>query len=194
MDKKPFAHNTSRAPVSQRLQQVGQYDGGAIGGMVKAIINDVEVSVPMGTTILNAAKKVNINIPTLCQHDDLCLAGVCRICVVEVEGQRTLQASCSYPIFDPIKVKTYTPRVRRARMNILQLLLKNHYGECYACARNNNCELQQLAKDYGITTYKFGHIDRPRYGKDQSSYSVERDMNKCVLCRRCVRTCIDLRR
>ncbi|MBU2546749.1 MAG: [FeFe] hydrogenase, group A, partial [Gammaproteobacteria bacterium] len=123
---------------------------------------------------------------------DLCLAGVCRICVVEVEGQRTLQASCSYPIFEPVRVKTYTARVRRARRNILALLLKNHVGECYSCARNNNCELQSLARQYGITSYTFGHIEGPRYKKDTSSYSVERDMDKCVLCRRCVRTCIDL--
>jgi NADH-quinone oxidoreductase subunit G/[NiFe] hydrogenase diaphorase moiety small subunit len=135
---------------------------------------------------------VNIKIPTLCQHDDLDLAGVCRVCVVEVEGQRTLQAACSYPIFAPIKVKTYSPKVRRARKNIIQLLLRRHYGECYSCARNNNCELQSLAKEYGVGTYKFGHIATPRYKKDLSSYSVERDMNKCVLCRRCVRTCIDL--
>jgi NADH-quinone oxidoreductase subunit G/[NiFe] hydrogenase diaphorase moiety small subunit len=192
MANKPFARNTSRAPVSQRAQDVEKVDSNAIGGTVKAVIDDIEVTVPMGTTILEAAKMVNIKIPTLCQHDDLCLAGVCRVCVVEVEGQRTLQASCSYPIFDPIKVKTYSPRVRRARKNIIQLLLKNHYGECYSCARNNNCELQELAKEYGVTTYKFGHIDKPRYSKDQSSYSVERDMDKCVLCRRCVRTCIDL--
>jgi iron-only hydrogenase group A len=192
MDKKPFGQDTSRAPVSQRRQQVQEFDQGSIGGTVKAVINDMEITVPMGTTILEAAKKLNIKIPTLCEHDDLCLAGVCRVCVVEVEGQRTLQASCSYPIFDPVKVKTYSPRVRRARMNIIQLLLKNHYGECYSCARNNNCELQSLAKEYGVTTYKFGHIDKPRFKKDQSSYSVERDMDKCVLCRRCVRTCIDL--
>jgi len=114
------------------------------------------------------------------------------VCMVEVEGERTLQASCSYPIFRSIKIRTYSPKVRRARSNIIQLLLKNHYGECYSCARNNNCELQALAKEYGVTTYKFGHIDSPRYEKDVSSYSVERDMNKCVLCRRCARTCIDL--
>jgi iron-only hydrogenase group A len=192
MDKKPFGQETSRAPISQRRQEVQQYEKGAIGGTVKAVINDMEITVPMGTTILEAAKMLNIKIPTLCEHDDLCLAGVCRVCIVEVEGQRTLQASCSYPIFDPVKVKTYSPRVRRARMNIIQLLLRNHYGECYSCARNNNCELQTLAKEYGITTYKFGHLDKPRYKKDQSSYSVERDMDKCVLCRRCVRTCIDL--
>lgn len=192
VDNRPFAQDTSRAPVSQRRQEIGKVKKGVIGAIVTVTIDDIEVKVPMGTTILDAAKKVNIKIPTLCQHDDLCLAGVCRVCVVDVEGERTLQASCSYPIFKPIKVKTYSPRVRRARRNIVQLLLKNHYGECYSCSRNNNCELQALAKEYGVTTYKFGHIDNPKYRKDESSYAVVRDMNKCVLCRRCVRTCIDL--
>ncbi|MBM3243241.1 MAG: 2Fe-2S iron-sulfur cluster binding domain-containing protein [Candidatus Omnitrophica bacterium] len=189
---KEFGHDTSRAPVSQRRQEALEVEKGSIGGTVTVSIDDMEVTVPMGTTILEAAKKINVKIPTLCQHDDLCLAGVCRVCIVEVDKERTLQASCSYPIFNPIKVKTYSPTVRRARRNIIQLLLKNHYGECYSCARNNNCELQALAKEYGVTSYKFGHIDRPKYKKDESSYALVRDMNKCVLCRRCVRTCIDL--
>jgi len=191
-NNKPFAQDTSRAPISQRSQEVGDIEKKALGSTVAITIDDVEVKVPMGTTILEAAKAVGIKIPTLCQHDDLCLAGVCRVCVVEVEKERVLQASCSYPIFNSIKVKTYSSKVRRARRNIIQLLLRNHYGECYSCARNNNCELQTLAKDYGVTTYKFGHIEKPRYKKDLSSYSVERDMDKCVLCRRCVRSCIDL--
>jgi NADH-quinone oxidoreductase subunit G/[NiFe] hydrogenase diaphorase moiety small subunit len=191
-NKKPFAYDTSRAPISQRKQEVEQVEEGAIGASVTVTIDDIEIKVPKGTTILEAAKKVNIKIPTLCQHDDLCLAGVCRVCIVEVDKERTLQASCSYPISSAISVRTYSPRVRRARRNIIQLLLKNHYGECYSCARNNNCELQTLAKEYGVTSYTFGHIDKPRYEKDESSYSVVRDMNKCILCRRCVRTCIDL--
>jgi len=190
--KKPFAQSTSRAPISQRRQEIDKVGKGALGEVVKVVINDIEISVPKGTTILEAAKSVNVKIPTLCQHDDLCLAGVCRICVVEVEEERILQASCSYPISRPITVKTYSSRVRRARRNIIQLLLRNHYGECYSCARNNNCELQTLTKEYGVDTYKFGHIEEPKYKQDTSSYSVERDMNKCVLCRRCVRTCIDL--
>ncbi len=192
MSEKPFGQDTSRAPISQRPQNVEKVDSAAIGGSVKAVIDNVEVSVSMGTTILEAAKKANIKIPTLCHHQDLCLAGVCRVCVVEVEGQRTLQAACSYPIFDTIKVKTYSPRVRRARKNIISLLLRNHYGECYSCKKNGNCELQDLAEEYGVEEYKFGHIEKPRYELDNSSYSVVRDMDKCILCKRCVRTCIDL--
>ncbi|MCP4653576.1 MAG: 2Fe-2S iron-sulfur cluster binding domain-containing protein [Candidatus Omnitrophica bacterium] len=187
MDKQPFAKNTSRAPVSQRINKE---DG--VSGEVTINIDGVDVTVPAQTTILEAALTIGIRIPTLCHHEDLCLAGVCRICVVEVEGQRTLQTSCAYPVTEGMKVKTYSPRVRRARMNILQLLLKNHHGECYSCARNNNCQLQFYAKNYGIRSYKFGHISEKRYSADESSYSVQRDMDKCILCRRCVRTCIDL--
>lgn len=192
MDKEPFSKETSRAPISQRSRDIGAIDETAIGGTIKVVIDDIEVTVPVGATILQAAKKVNIRIPTLCHHDDLCLAGVCRVCVVEVEGQRTLQAACSYPIFNSIKVRTYSPRVRRARKNIIHLLLKNHYGECYTCKKNGNCELQDLADEYGVEEYKFGHATQPRYRIDDSSYSVVRDMDKCILCKRCVRTCIDL--
>lgn len=192
MDKQSFSQDTSRAPVSQRMQAVDKVDSTALGAFVLAVIDDVEVKVPMGTTILEAARSVNIKIPYLCHHEDLCIAGVCRVCIVEIEGMRTLQASCAFPIIHTIKVKTYSERVRRARRNIIAMLLRNHYGECYSCIRNNNCKLQALAKEYGITTYTFGHVKEARYPKDTSSYSVVRDMNKCILCRRCVRTCIDL--
>jgi NADH-quinone oxidoreductase subunit G/[NiFe] hydrogenase diaphorase moiety small subunit len=105
---------------------------------------------------------------------------------------RTLQASCAFPITAPIKIKTTTNAVRKARKNIIDLLLSEHYGECYSCFRNNNCELQTLAKEYGVDHYNFGHVKEPRYEVDNSSYSVVRDLDKCVLCKRCVRTCIDL--
>ncbi|MFP4106098.1 MAG: NADH-dependent [FeFe] hydrogenase, group A6 [Phycisphaerae bacterium] len=163
-----------------------------IGAKVKVTIDGKETRVPLGTSILKAASEMGVRIPTLCYHDDLCIAGVCRVCVVEVEGQRTLQAACAYPITQPINVKTHSPKVRKARRHIIDLLLSEHYGECYACQRNNNCELQALAKEYGVDYFRFGHPDKPKYQADESSYSVVRDMNKCVLCRRCVRTCIDL--
>ena len=89
-------------------------------------------------------------------------------------------------------MNTHTRKVRKARRHVLELLLSEHYGECYACARNNNCELQALAKEYGVDFFRFGHPEKPRYEIDASSHAVVRDMNKCVLCRRCVRTCIDL--
>ncbi len=186
-------NNNVRAPESQKRLKVEIADNPEdIGAMVHIEINEKKVSVPLGTTILEACRKNQIHIPTLCHHDDLCIAGVCRVCVVEVEGMKTLQAACSFPITNPVKIKTTSPRVRRARKNILDILLSEHYGECYACVRNNNCELQALAKEYGVDHYNFGHIDKPKFQVDNSSYAVVRDMNKCVLCKRCVRTCIDL--
>ncbi len=181
-----------RAPVSQKQSTIRDIDLEAIGSKIKVTIDGRETRVPLGTTILEAAKSLDIKIPTLCHHEDLCIAGVCRICVVEVEGQRTLQASCAYPITQPINVKTHTRKVRQARRHILDLMLSRHYGECYSCFRNNNCELQALAKEYGVDYFRFGHPEKPRHQKDQSSFAVVRDMDKCILCRRCVRTCIDL--
>jgi len=191
--KSPCAEDTCRVPTSQRSLVIdAKGDPGAIGATVTATIDGVEIKVPMGTTILEAARRQGIRIPTLCQHDDLCIAGVCRVCLVEVEGQRTLQAACAYPLTQPTKVWTHTRKVRQARRHVLDLLLSEHYGECYSCFRNNNCELQALAKEYGVDHYRFGHPEKPRVAHDRSSYSVIRDMNKCVQCRRCVRTCIDL--
>ncbi|MGB9695739.1 MAG: NADH-dependent [FeFe] hydrogenase, group A6 [Ignavibacteria bacterium] len=185
--------DTSRAPVSQQSFQVTKpTEENTIGGKVSVEINGIKYSVPFGTTILEACRQNNIHVPTLCHHEDLCVAGVCRICVVEVEGFKTLQASCAYPITSSIKIHTSTPQVRKARRHIIDLLLSEHYGECYTCFRNGNCELQALAEEYGVDGYTFGHITKPRYEVDNSSYSVVRDMSKCILCKRCVRTCIDL--
>jgi len=193
MADKTIKQAQPRAPRSQRAQTVAAPPvAEAIGAPVAVEIDGIKVKVPFGATILEAAKQVGIRIPTLCYHEDLCIAGVCRICVVEVEGQRTLQAACAYPISQPLKVKTHSRTVRQARRHTLDLLLANHYGECYACARNNNCELQSLAQEYGVDFFRFGHLEKPRYQTDCSSHAVVRDMNKCILCRRCVRTCIDL--
>jgi len=186
---------TSRAPGSQIMQELGSTTlsaGVDLTAEVTVQIDGKEVTVPVGTTILHAARKVGIRIPTLCYHEDLCVAGVCRICVVEIEGQKHLDAACAYPIMSPISIHTHTRKVRMARRHILDLLLSEHYGECYACFRNNNCELQGLAQEYGVDFLRFGHPEEPRYKVDRSSHSVIRDMDKCILCRRCVRTCIDL--
>ena len=160
--------------------------------MVNATIDGVAVEVPKGTTILDAARQAGVRIPTLCDHKDLLPAGVCRLCVVDVDGSRTLQASCATPITQPVTVKTNSPRVRQARRHILDLMLANHYGDCYACKRNGNCELQSLAKEYGVDFFRFGHPDAPKYDIDSSSPSIVRDMNKCILCRRCMRTCDEI--
>jgi len=182
-----------RVPGSQKSLVIEKpTDLTTIGGTITVEINEKKIIVPLGTTILEACKMSGISIPTLCHHEDLCVAGVCRICVVEVEGMRTLQASCAFPITAPMKIKTSTPMVRKARRHIIDLLLSEHYGECYSCFKNGNCELQALAKEYGVDSYTFGHLDKPKYEIDKSSYSVVRDMSKCILCKRCVRTCIDL--
>ena len=187
-----IAPETQRIPVSQQARAVPVSTGEGIGSLVSIDINGKALHVPLGTTILEACRQNDIHIPTLCYHEDLCLAGVCRICVVEVEGFRTLQAACTYPVTNPLKVKTTSEKVRKARRHVLDLLLSEHYGECYSCHRNNNCQLQALAKEYGVDHYRFGHVPHRRYEVDNSSYSVIRDMDKCVLCKRCVRTCIDL--
>ena len=184
---------TNRAPQSQQrlnVEKATNFDD--IGSLVEVQINGKPVKVPLGTTILDACKLNNIHVPTLCYHEDLCLAGVCRICAVEVEGMRTLQAACTYPITNSLKIKTTSEKVRKARRDIIDLLLSEHHGECYSCHRNNNCELQKLAKEHGVDSYRFGHVQERRFVPDHSSYSVLRDMDKCVLCKRCVRTCIDL--
>ncbi|MDY0061909.1 MAG: NADH-dependent [FeFe] hydrogenase, group A6 [Myxococcota bacterium] len=167
-------------------------DLGLIGATISVTIDGHQVRVPMGTTILEAARKVGVRIPTLCAHPDLDMAGLCRVCVVEVEGQRTLQASCAYPIHQPLVIHTHTAQVRQARRQIIELILARHHGDCYTCVRSGNCELQALAREFGITSSPFGRPAAPEYPVDRSSYSVIRDMSKCVLCRRCVRTCIDL--
>jgi iron-only hydrogenase group A len=185
--------STHRAPLSQTSRRVVPTTSPqAIGATVTVVIDGIEAKVPFGATILEAAAGLGVTIPTLCHHPDLDMAGVCRICVVEVEGQRTLQPACSFPVTNQMKIDTHSRRVRLARRHVLDLLLSEHYGDCYSCVRNGGCELQSLAEEYGITHFRFGHPEAPVAEVDDSSYSVVRDMNKCIRCRRCVRTCIDL--
>ena len=182
-----------RSPVSQRPHIIPKAkDRKGIGANVTIEVNGEKMSVPFGNTILEICRENKIHIPTLCYHEDLCIAGNCRMCVVEVEGMRTLQAACAFPVTGPVKIRTFSNKVRKARKHILDLLLSEHYGECYSCVRNNNCELQSLAKEYGVDGYEFGHVCESRFEIDKTSHAVIRDMDKCILCRRCVRTCIDL--
>lgn len=153
-------------------------------------IDGEKISVQKGTTILEACKSIGKNIPTLCHHDDLRLSGICRICLVEVNGK--LEASCSYAIGRSIDVITNSKLIRQSRKNNIEILLSKHDNNCLTCHRNLNCELQKLADDFGIDQYTFGSIKEKKYKIDKSSHSIIRDLNKCIMCRRCVRTCIDL--
>ena len=119
--------------------------------MVNIKINGLDVSAPAGSTILEAAKLANIDIPTLCYLKDINAIGACRMCVVEVKGARNLVTACVYPINEGMEVQTNTPRLIKYRRRTLQLLLSNHNMDCLACVRSGNCELQQLCKELGVT-------------------------------------------
>ena len=151
-------------------------------------IDGIRVVVPMGSTILQAARKADIDIPTLCYLKGINEIGACRMCVVEVEGARTLQAACVYPVFEGMKVKTSTNTVRETRKINLELILSNHDRECLTCVRNNNCELQSLSERLGVKDLRFTGIVND-YKVDDSSPSIVRDPKKCIVCRRCVSTC-----
>ncbi|MGR6836886.1 NADH-dependent [FeFe] hydrogenase, group A6 [Syntrophomonas erecta] len=156
--------------------------------MVNLNIDGINVSVPKGSTILQAAKEVGINIPTLCWHPDQAVKANCRVCICEVEGNRLLQAACSTPATEGMVVKTKTPKVIEARKTILELILANHPQDCLNCIRNGNCELQDLAAEYMIRDNPF-EIKTRGYELDRSTPSIIRDQNKCILCRRCVDAC-----
>src|SRR5660398_177865 len=116
---------------------------------VTVTVDGLEVKVPKGTSILDAASKAGIEIPTLCHHPDLPEAGVCRMCVVEVGKQHKLQASCAFPLMETVEITTHSPRIHQARRDVLDIILSEHYGSCRTCVRNGNCELQDLAAKYG---------------------------------------------
>lgn len=151
-------------------------------------INGMEVSVPAGSTILEAARAAGIEIPTLCYLKDVSQTGSCRMCLVEVKGGRALQAACVYPVSEGLEVYTNTPKVRDARKITLELILSNHERKCLTCVRSRNCELQTLADELGVTEISYEGI-RNEYPIDDLSPSIVRDNNKCVLCRRCVNMC-----
>ena len=156
--------------------------------MVNIKINGQSLSVPANYTILEAARSANIEIPTLCYLKDVSKTGSCRMCIVEVVGARNLQAACVYPVSEGMEVLTNTQKVRDARKINLELLLSNHDRKCLTCARNQNCELQKLADELGVTDITY-QGERNEYDIDEVSPSIVRDNNKCVLCRRCVSAC-----
>ena len=159
--------------------------------MVQLTINNIKVNAEAGMTILDAAKSVGIQIPTLCHLKNLAPTGACRICSVEVEGQRGLTPACAYPVYEGMSVETNSPRVRRARKTIVELLVENHPQDCLICVRNKNCELQDLAEQYGLREHRFAGESKT-HAIDISSASMERDPAKCILCGRCVRVCFEV--
>lgn len=161
--------------------------------MVKLTIDSRTTEVPEGTSVLHAAKNLGIIIPTLCHHEDLCVAGNCRVCVIEVEGQRTLAPSCATPVNEGMVIKTNSPKIRKARKDIIGLLVSEHNTQCTTCYRSMNCELQTLASEYNVDNDLFLSVlkDEDRV-IDRSSYSIEKDNSKCIRCQRCVRTCSEL--
>ncbi len=159
--------------------------------MVQLTINNIKVNAEAGMTILDAAKSVGIQIPTLCHLKNLAPTGACRICSVEVEGQRGLTPACAYPVYEGMTVETNSPRVRRARKTIVELLVENHPQDCLICVRNKNCELQDLAEQYGLREHRFAGESKT-HAIDISSASMERDPAKCILCGRCVRVCFEV--
>ncbi len=156
--------------------------------MVNVIIDGVKVQVPVGSTVLEAAKIAGIDIPTLCYLKDINEIGACRICVVEIKGARNLQAACVYPVSEGLEVYTNTPKVRESRKVTTELILSNHEKKCLTCPRNRNCELQKLADDLGIDEIRY-EGENDVHEIDNISPSIVRDNNKCVLCRRCEAVC-----
>ncbi len=160
---------------------------------VNLTINGKPVSVPAGSTILDAAKKLNINIPTLCYCEKLgCGIGnkpaSCRICVVEVEKRRNLAPACATPVMEGMVVHTNTQRALKARRTVLELMLSDHPNDCLTCPKNRECSLQRLAAEFGINDVQYkGEINQ--FPVDNSSEAIMRDLSKCIMCRRCETVC-----
>ena len=156
--------------------------------MVNLTIDNQKVTVPKGTTILEAAKTAGIDIPTLCFLKDINEVGDCRMCIVEVEGRRGFATSCIQTVEEGMVVHTHTQNVLEARHVILDLIISNHAKDCLTCTRSGNCELQALATKFNVLNIEF-EGERTEHKIDDLSPSIVRDFNKCILCRRCVAAC-----
>ena len=156
--------------------------------MINCKVNGIAVSVPKGSTILEAARAAGVEIPTLCYMKEINAIGACRICVVEATGARGLVPACVYPVGEGMEIQTNTAKVQAARKTTLELILSTHDKKCLSCARSTNCELQKLCNDYGVTGDEFEGF-KPEFAIDDSAPHLVRDNNKCILCRRCVAVC-----
>ena len=156
--------------------------------MIKIEVNGRQIEAREGEMLLDAMQREGIRVPTLCHMKDLFPTGACRMCVVEVEGQRGLVPSCAFPVYEGMKVKTHSSRPVKARKTIIELLLASHPDDCLYCVRNGNCELQSMAQEHGVRERRY-QGSRNREHEDVSSMSIIRDPEKCILCGKCVRVC-----
>jgi len=158
--------------------------------MVNLAIDNVKVSIMKGSTILEAARKACINIPTLCHHPDLKVRASCRICLVEVKGWRKLVTACSTPVKEGMEVITNSNWARGARKTVLELILADHNQDCLKCIRNRNCELQKLAYEFNINKNTFEFLSlKNKLTIDDTNPAIVRDPNKCIKCGRCIEVC-----
>ncbi len=158
---------------------------------VTLYIDNEKVQAPEGTTILKAAELIGIKVPRLCYHPDLSVEGACRVCIVEVEGANKYVTACTDKVQEGMRIRTASPEIRKARRDIVELILDNHPRECQICERDGNCELQNLSYSLGVRTRHF-EGKRKEYELESSSASVIRDAEKCILCKRCIRVCAEI--
>ncbi|SFR13003.1 NADH-quinone oxidoreductase subunit G [Desulfoscipio geothermicus DSM 3669] len=158
---------------------------------VTLTINGLQVTVPKGTTVLDAARQAGLFIPTFCHDPELTRFGACRMCVVEIPGMRNLPASCVTEATEGMVVHTDSPAVIEARKTILELMLANHPMDCLTCGKNGDCRLQDYAYMYGVKTEPFGG-EKHNYPLEDDNPFIVRDMNKCILCGKCVRACAEI--
>lgn len=157
--------------------------------MVNVKVNGIPVSVPAGSTVLEAANAAGVDIPTLCYMKEINAIGACRMCMTEVSGARGLVAACVYPVAEGMEINTNSQKAFEARKMTLELILSNHRMDCLTCSRNQNCELQKLAKEYGVDEIRFGDPKSLEPQIECSTAHLIRDNSKCVLCRRCMAVC-----
>ncbi len=158
---------------------------------INAVIDGISVSVPEGTTIMEAGDKIGAHVPRLCYHPFLSTEGACRICVVEVEGVQNYLPACATKLLEGMNVKTNSPAIRETRRDLVELMLDNHPKECQTCERDGNCELQNLAYKMGVRE-RYYEGARKHHKIQNTDYSVVRDAEKCILCQRCIRVCKEI--
>lgn len=159
--------------------------------MITIEVNGKPMEAKTGETILDALRRGGIRVPTLCHMSDLFPTGACRLCVVEVEGQRSLVPSCAFPVAAGMKIRTHSPRVVRARKTIIELLVASHPDDCLFCVRSGSCQLQDLSTELGVRERRYAGV-KNEFKVDTSSASIVRDPAKCILCGRCVRYCEEI--